>query len=166
MIPWRAVLRRLRGAPPPSHEDDLARELAFHQDMKQRDFEQQGLPPEDARFAARRLRNRPVYTLLAVLTLALGIGGSAAVFGVARPLMLDPLPYAHADEVGSLWMPGWWTEEEFLFLRGRIPGFRQVAAHRRPVDRPRGEGDRRAQPDRRDPGPRPRQAGGDADGAP
>jgi predicted permease len=84
----------------------------------------------DARFAARRLRNRPAYTLLAVLTLALGIGGSAAVFGVARPLLFDPLPYAHADEVGTLWMPGWWNEEEFLFLRGRIPGFRQVAAHR------------------------------------
>ncbi|MDF1504181.1 ADOP family duplicated permease [Roseisolibacter sp. H3M3-2] len=84
----------------------------------------------DARFAARRLRNRPLYTLLAVLTLALGIGGSAAVFGLARPLLLDPLPYAHAGEVGTLWMTGWWTEEEFLFLRGRIPGFRQVAAHR------------------------------------
>jgi predicted permease len=84
----------------------------------------------DARFAARRLRNRRAYTLLAVLTLALGIGGSAAVFGVARPLLFDPLPYAHADEVGTLWMPGWWTEEEFLFLRGKIPGFRQVAAHR------------------------------------
>jgi predicted permease len=84
----------------------------------------------DARFAARRLRNRRAYTLLAVLTLALGIGGSAAVFGVARPLLFDPLPYAHADEVGTLWMPGWWTEEEFLHLRGRIPGFRQVAAHR------------------------------------
>lgn len=84
----------------------------------------------DARYAVRRLRTRRAYTLLAVLTLALGIGGSAAVFGVARPLLLDPLPYAHADEVGTLWMPGWWTEEEFLFLRGRIPGFRQVAAHR------------------------------------
>ncbi|GLC26871.1 ADOP family duplicated permease [Roseisolibacter agri] len=84
----------------------------------------------DARFAARRLRTRRAYTLLAVLTLALGIGGSAAVFGVARPLLFDPLPYAHADEVGTLWMGGWWTEEEFLFLRGKIPGFRQVAAHR------------------------------------
>lgn len=84
----------------------------------------------DARYAARRLRARPTYTLLAVLTLALGIGGTAATFGIARPLIIDPLPYANANEVGSFWMPGWWTEEEFLYLRGRIPGFRAVAAHR------------------------------------
>ena len=38
----------------------------------------------DAHYGARRLWSRPGYTVLAVLTLALGIGGSAAVFGVAR----------------------------------------------------------------------------------
>ena len=84
----------------------------------------------DARYAARRLRNRPTYSLLAVITLALGIGGTAAIFGIARPVAFDPLPYANASEVGSFWMPGWWTEEEFLYLRGKIPGFRLVAAHR------------------------------------
>lgn len=84
----------------------------------------------DARYAVRRLRNRPLYTLLAVLTLALGIGGSAAVFGIARPLLFAPLPYAHADEVAAFWMAGWWTEEEFLHLRGRVPGFQAVGAHR------------------------------------
>src|SRR3954462_5189227 len=40
----------------------------------------------DARYAARRLRMRPAYAILSVLTLALGVGGTAAVFGVARPL--------------------------------------------------------------------------------
>ena len=55
----------------------------------------------DVRYAARRLRARPSYTLLSVLTLALGIGGTAAVFGIARPIMLDPLPYANADQVAS-----------------------------------------------------------------
>jgi predicted permease len=84
----------------------------------------------DARYAARRLRARPGYTLLAALTLALGVGGTAAVFGVARPLLVDPLPYANTAEVGTFWFSGSWTEEEFLYLRGRIPGFRQVAAHR------------------------------------
>src|SRR5690348_12598125 len=84
----------------------------------------------DTRYAARRLRARPVYLLVAVLTLALGIGGTAAVFGIARPLMFDPLPYANAREVGMFWMPGWWTEEEFLYLRGRFTGFREVAAYR------------------------------------
>jgi predicted permease len=84
----------------------------------------------DARYAARRLRARPVYTLMAVLTLGLGIGGTAAVFGIARPLMFEPLPYANANEVASFWMPGWWTEEEFLYLRGNFPGFRAVGAYR------------------------------------
>ena len=83
----------------------------------------------DARYAARRLVARPGYALVAVLTLALGIGGVAAIYGVARPVLLDPLPYAHAREVGSFWMPFSWTEQEFLHLRGRIPGFRQVAAY-------------------------------------
>ncbi|MEP6494689.1 MAG: ADOP family duplicated permease [bacterium] len=94
----------------------------------------------DARYAARRLRARPGYTLLAVLTLALGIGGTAAVFGLARPLILDPLPYANADEAGAFWMPGWWTEEEFLFLRGKFSGFRDVAAYR-PGDATMRDGD-------------------------
>ena len=87
----------------------------------------------DARYAARRLRARPGFTLLSVLTLSLGIGGTAAVYGIARPLIIDPLPYTHANEVGTFWMPGWWTEEEFVYLRGNIPGFREVAAHR-PAD--------------------------------
>jgi putative ABC transport system permease protein len=84
----------------------------------------------DAHYAARRLRARPAYTLLAVLTLALGIGGTAAIFGLARPLIFDPLPYANANEVGTFWMPGWWNEEEFLYLRDKFAGFRQVAAYR------------------------------------
>ena len=84
----------------------------------------------DARYAVRRLRARPGYTLLAVLTLALGIGGTAAVYGIARPLLFDPLPYANADRVGTFWFSGSWTEEEFVHLRGRFPGFQQVAAYR------------------------------------
>ena len=84
----------------------------------------------DARYAMRRLRARPTYTILSVLTLALGIGGTTAVFGVARPLLLDPLPYANANEVVTFWMPFWWNEEEFMYLRGRVPGFRAVGMYR------------------------------------
>ena len=94
----------------------------------------------DARYAARRLRTRPAYTIVAVLTLALGIGGTAAVYGIARPLIFDPLPYANADSVATFWFTGSWTEEEFTHLRGRIPGFRTVAAYR-PFDVTMREGD-------------------------
>jgi putative ABC transport system permease protein len=86
----------------------------------------------DIRFAARRLRTRPGYTLLAVLTLALGVGGTAAVYGIARGLLFDPLPYAHEREVGVFWKKTDWTHEEFLYIRGRTPGFRDVALYRLP----------------------------------
>jgi predicted permease len=83
----------------------------------------------DARYAARRLISRPSYTLVSVLTLALGVGGTASVFGIARPLIFDPLPYANADRVAAFWRPGWWNEEEFTYLRDKFAGFQAVATH-------------------------------------
>jgi putative ABC transport system permease protein len=85
---------------------------------------------QDCWFAVRILRRRPVYALLSVLTLALGVGGTAAVFGVAQGVLLSPLPYAHEAELGVFWMKTDWTHEEYLHIRGRTPGFRQVALYR------------------------------------
>ena len=85
---------------------------------------------QDGWYALRILRRRPLYALLSVLTLALGIGGTAAVFGVAQGVLLSPLPYAHERELGVFWMKTDWTHEEFLHIRGRTPGFRQVALYR------------------------------------
>ena len=87
----------------------------------------------DLRYSARRLARRPTYTLLAIVTLALGAGGTAAVFSVVRALLLDPLPVTREEQLGVLWMPGYWNEEEFLFLRSDVPGFSGVAAYR-PLD--------------------------------
>jgi putative ABC transport system permease protein len=84
----------------------------------------------DARYAARRLVRRPLYALLSVLTLALGIGGTAAVYAIARPILLDRLPYRAEEELAAFWMPFDWSEQEFLYLRGRIPGFSDVTAYR------------------------------------
>src|ERR1043165_7353661 len=66
----------------------------------------------DTRYAGRRLRTRPLYTLLSVLTLAIGVGGTAAVFAIARPLMFEPLPYANADQVTMFSFPQSWNESE------------------------------------------------------
>lgn len=84
----------------------------------------------DARYAWRRLVGRPMYAALAVLTLALAAGGTAAIFSVVRALLVDPLPIAREDQVGVLWFSGSWREEEFLGLRPEFPGFQRMAAYR------------------------------------
>jgi predicted permease len=47
----------------------------------------------------RRLRQLPLFTTVAVLTLAIGIGANAAIFSVIEGVLLKPLPYPHADEL-------------------------------------------------------------------
>jgi predicted permease len=84
----------------------------------------------DVRYAGRRLTRRPMYALLAVLTLALGVGGTAAIFSIARTILLDPLPIRDEERVGIFWMTASWTEEEFLRFRPNFPGFERVAAYR------------------------------------
>jgi predicted permease len=54
---------------------------------------------QDIRFAVRRLSARPGYTLLIVVTLALGIGAATAVFSVVDQTILRPPPFLHADRL-------------------------------------------------------------------
>lgn len=84
---------------------------------------------QDVKFALRRLRKRPTYTALTVLTLALGVAGTAAVYGIARRLLLEPLPFRAEEEVAVFWNPFDWSEAEFLSVRPEITGFRNVAAY-------------------------------------
>jgi predicted permease len=84
----------------------------------------------DARFAVRRLRSRPLYAVLTVLTLALGVGGAAAIYAITRAFLVDPLPYADESRLVIFSHPGDWTEEEFLYLRDKRPGFSGLAAYR------------------------------------
>ena len=82
----------------------------------------------DLRYAARRLRSRPTYALLAILTLALGVGGTAAAFGLVRGMLLTPLPYPQEDRLDLFWSAGNWSEREFLYLEQDWSGFSGVAA--------------------------------------
>src|SRR5205807_10068588 len=56
----------------------------------------------DLRYAARELRKRPGFTLTAVLSLALGIGASSAVFSVIYAVLIDPFPYPGSDRIVEL----------------------------------------------------------------
>ncbi len=53
----------------------------------------------DLRVAVRRLRTHPGFAVVAVLTLALGIGAATAIFGAVNPILFEPLAYPHADRV-------------------------------------------------------------------
>src|SRR3954452_17719873 len=57
----------------------------------------------ELRVAIRRLRRQPVFVLVAVLTIAIGVGGSTAIFSVLYQLLLRPLPYKDADRLVFVW---------------------------------------------------------------
>jgi putative ABC transport system permease protein len=58
---------------------------------------------QDVAYAVRTLRRSPLYTLVALVTLAVGIGFNTAIFSVVNATLLRPLPYRHADRVLTIW---------------------------------------------------------------
>lgn len=90
----------------------------------------------EMRFALRGLARYPTFTLIAVLTLALGIGANTAVFTLVDGVLLSPLPYDEANELVSLEHLGRDGQDElpmsqglFVLYRERSRTLAQIGLH-------------------------------------
>jgi putative ABC transport system permease protein len=111
-------------------EQEVDEELAFHRQMRARERHDAGTDPrvrdtlitigrkrdremrltqwiedfhKDVGVALRQIRRAPGFTLIAVVTLALGIGANSAIFAVADAVLLKPLPFNDPDRLVMVW---------------------------------------------------------------
>jgi putative ABC transport system permease protein len=92
--------------PEEARRDALIR-LGGLESVKQAYRERRGVPGletmiQDLRYGARMLRKNPGFSLVAVLTLALGIGSATTIFSVLYNVLFDPFPYQDANRVVAL----------------------------------------------------------------
>jgi hypothetical protein len=87
---------------------------------------------QDIRYGLRQLVKMPGFTLTAVISLALGIGATTAVFSVVYSILMDPYPYANPDRMIHM---------RLLTPKGDLTGFGLTGAQFQIISRRRLESD-------------------------
>ncbi len=138
MTPFRRLARRLRHLfRRRQTEAEMREEMSFHLEQRAADYAADGLPAEEARYAAQRrfgnagslqeraretwgwgwlerafkdfrlawrqLAGNPGFTLLAIVTLALGIGANTAMFSILDGILFKPLPYPDSAQLERIY---------------------------------------------------------------
>jgi putative ABC transport system permease protein len=91
----------------------------------------------DVRFALRMMAKDPGFTVVAALTLALGIGASTATFSVVNAVLISPLPYPRSDQLVELYtqFPNqkldrfWFSSPEYVDLARQASSYSSVGAY-------------------------------------
>jgi predicted permease len=89
----------------------------------------------DARYGLRSLARNPGFAFAAILSTAIGIGASTAIFSVVNALLLRPIPYQDSDRLAILWnrSPGlnitedWFSTAQYFDIKDGHRGFEQLA---------------------------------------
>lgn len=94
-------------------------------------------------FAVRLMRRRPAFSTVVILTLALGIGGTTAIYSVVNAVLLKSLPYPEPERLVMLWgeptdgnvekVATWSSHPDYLDYREQIHSFSDLAAYRSPI---------------------------------
>jgi predicted permease len=90
---------------------------------------------QDVRYALRGLAKAPGFAVVALLSLAIGIGANTAIFSIVNTLLLRPLPYKDANRLAILWnrSPGlgitedWFSTAQYFDIKTGHHGFEDVA---------------------------------------
>jgi predicted permease len=111
-----------------------SRKLADEREHNERRAEVRSEVRKDVQFAMRQLRRAPAFTAMAVLTLALGFGATAAVFSALYAVVLQPLPFPDAERVVALRptrrgeLTGGTVSEYFALIDGTRHALEHIAA--------------------------------------
>src|SRR3954465_5539452 len=90
---------------------------------------------QDVRFALRLLVKRPGFAIVAILTLALGVGATTSIFTVVEAVLLRPLPFPQPDGLVAPYNRGAdggrypLPDADFLAWRGQTEAFESVAVY-------------------------------------